>query len=260
LTRAASAEVPHPAAEVRPPAGRIDGQLVYAIGDIHGCYRQLRELLKLIALDADQRADGRTPNLIFCGDYIDRGPESARVIDALCWIKRHRPYNVHFLKGNHEQVMLNYIANPPAAASWMRFGGMETLQSYGVEPLPSGAPRAAHLNARDDLLEKMPVAHLRFLETLELMVGIGDYAFVHAGIKPGRLLDEQSEDDMLWIRNGFVDVETKLERIIVHGHTWVDDQPQFGPYRIGIDTGAYETGVLTAVRLEDNAVDMLSVR
>jgi serine/threonine protein phosphatase 1 len=256
----ALAEAPQREAALAFVPGGVNGQLVYAVGDIHGCYTQLHELLRRIAADVEARARGRIPNLIFCGDYVDRGPASARVIGALCWLKRHGPYKAHFLKGNHEQVMLDYIVNPPVAAAWMQFGGMETLRSYGVDPSQRQAASGAHIKARDDLLERMPVSHLRFLEGLELMVGIGDYAFVHAGIRPGRPLAEQSEEDMLWIRDGFVDVDAPHERIVVHGHTWKGDQPQLRARRVGIDTGAYETGVLTAVRLEDGEAEFLTAR
>ena len=247
-------------AEATWPTGKVDGQLIYAVGDIHGCYEQLRHLLTQIAGDAEAHARGRTATLIFCGDYVDRGPASRQVLDALCWLKRRRPFHLQFLKGNHEQVMLNYISAPTRTTTWLRFGGSETLQSYGVTPpAPDDAPEA-HLAARDDLLERLPVAHLRFLEGLELMVGAGDYAFVHAGVRPGVALADQAENDLLWIREDFLDVEASHDRIIVHGHTWDSDQPQIGPRRIGIDTGAYETGVLTAVRIEDDNVSILAAR
>src|SRR5690606_6955307 len=118
-------------------------------------------------------------------------------------------------------------------------GGAQTLQSYDVVPPGADDAPERHEQARDDLLERMPVAHLRFLESLELIVGIGDYAFVHAGVRPGVPLGDQSRQDILWIREGFVDVDRPHERIIVHGHSWVSDQPVLTPHRIGIDTGAY---------------------
>lgn len=242
------------------PRGLVDGRLVYAIGDIHGCYDQLRRLLAKIARDAEARAAGRTASLIFCGDYVDRGPASCQVIDALCWLRRHGPFHVHCLKGNHEQVMLDYIADPEPARGWMLFGGAETLRSYGVTPPGAGDDLHLHHAARDDLLERMPAAHLRLLEDLELMVGVGDYAFVHAGVRPGVPLASQREDDLLWIREAFIEVEEPLERIIVHGHSWVDAQPALLAHRIGIDTGAYQTGVLSAVRLEDGVVEVLATR
>ncbi|MBW8754984.1 MAG: serine/threonine protein phosphatase [Sphingomonadales bacterium] len=242
------------------PTGKVDGQLIYAIGDIHGCYDQLRRLLSQIASDAKVHANGRTTTLIFCGDYVDRGPASREVLDALCWLKRHQPFDLQFLKGNHEQVMLNYMSAPARTTAWLRFGGSETLQSYGVTPpAPDDGPEA-HLAARDDLLERLPVAHLRFLQDLELMIGVGDYAFVHAGVRHGVALAKQEEDDLLWIREEFLETEAPHDRIIVHGHTWESDQPQIGPYRIGIDTGAYATGVLTALRLEDNGISTLAAR
>jgi serine/threonine protein phosphatase 1 len=242
------------------PIGKVDGQLIYAIGDIHGCYDQLRRLLSQIASDAVAHANGRTTTLIFCGDYIDRGPASREVLDALCWLKRRRPFHLQFLKGNHEQVMLEYISAPAQTTAWLRFGGSETLQSYGVTPPDPDDDPEAHLAARDDLLERLPVAHLRFLEDLELMIGVGDFAFVHAGVRPGVALTNQDEDDLLWIREEFIETEASHERIIVHGHTWESDQPQVRPYRIGIDTGAYETGVLSALRLEDDGLSVLAAR
>jgi serine/threonine protein phosphatase 1 len=256
MASAASVQAEEPAW----PTGQVDGQLIYAIGDIHGCYDQLRRLLTQIASDAEAHAKGRTATLIFCGDYIDRGPASREVLDALCWLKRRRPFHLQFLKGNHEQVMLDYISDPLRTTAWLRFGGSETLQSYGVTPPSPDDDPEAHFAARDDLLERLPVSHLRFLEDLELMVGVGDYAFVHAGIRPGVPLTKQTEADLLWIREDFLDTDASHDRIIVHGHTWESDQPQVLPHRIGIDTGAYETGVLTALRIEDDGIDALAVR
>jgi serine/threonine protein phosphatase 1 len=240
------------------PTGKVDGQLVYAIGDIHGCYDQLRQLLSQIAEDAEARANGRTTILIFCGDYVDRGPASRQVLDALCWLKRRRPFHLQFLKGNHEQAMLDYMADPAGTTAWLRFGGIETLQSYGVTPPDPDAAPEAHVSARDDLLERLPVSHLRFLENLELMVGVGDYAFVHAGVRPGVALTRQVADDLLWIREDFLDAESPHDRIIIHGHTWESDEPQVRSNRIGIDTGAYETGVLSALSIEDGEVRILA--
>jgi serine/threonine protein phosphatase 1 len=248
------------AAEPMWPAGKVDGQLIYAIGDIHGCYDQLRSLLRQIAADAEIHARGRTATLIFCGDYVDRGPASRQVLDALCWLKRWQPFDMLFLKGNHEQVMLDYISAPIEAMAWLRFGGAQTLQSYGVTPPAPGDAPEAHIAARDDLLDQLPVAHLRFLEDLELMVGVGDFAFVHAGVRPGVALDRQAEQDLLWIREEFLANDAPYDRVIVHGHTWESDQPEIGPHRIGIDTGAYETGVLTAIRIEDDGICAIMAR
>lgn len=245
----------------QPHQGRsVDGQLVYAVGDIHGCYDLLRQLLAKISCDAANRAKGRTPRLIFCGDYIDRGPDTSHVLDALCWLKRHRPFDAQFLMGNHEEVFLAYLADPISANIWMKFGGYETLRSYGVLPPPINAPAKEHQAARDNLLERMPIAHLRFIEELQLMVGIGDYAFVHAGVRPGIAFAKQAKQDLLWIRDEFLNIDRRHERVVVHGHSWSDERPVNLSHRIAIDTGAHETGVLTAVRLEDGAVDFLSTK
>jgi serine/threonine protein phosphatase 1 len=257
---ASTASLPEPEPATPLPLGKVDGQLVYAIGDIHGCYDQLKHLLALVNADAKRHAGGRVPTLIFCGDYVDRGPASPQVLDALCWLKRRSPFHAHFLKGNHDQAMLDYIADPVAMRVWMTVGGQATLQSYGVSPPTAQDSPERHLEARDDLLERLPVAHLRFLESLELMVGLGDFAFVHAGVRAGIALADQTEDDLLWIREGFLDNDKPHERIIVHGHTWTSDQPMIHPHRVGIDTGAYETGVLTALRLEDGKSGLLATR
>lgn len=246
--------------EVIWPTGKVNGQLIYAIGDIHGCYDQLKLLLEDIASDVQRLARDVKPSLVFCGDYVDRGPASRDVIEALCWLKRHKPFHLHYLMGNHERVMLDYIENPVRASAWLRFGGAETLKSYGVSPPAADDGPQAHLAARDDLLDRLPVTHLRFLQELELMVSIGDFAFVHAGVKPGVPLRRQAQDDLLWIREGFLDSETMHERIIVHGHSWHGDSPQLRSNRIGIDTGAYETGVLTALRLQDDELHLLATR
>ncbi len=242
----------------------VDGELVYAVGDIHGCYDLLVGLLSTIAEDARATAAGRSPILLFAGDYVDRGRDSAKVLQALLWLKNHyTEFELHFLKGNHEAMLLGYLDDPLRTRGWVRVGGAETLESYGVtapeflddNDLVDGG--IDHLRARDMLLERMPAAHLRFLQQLELSLQIGDYAFVHAGVRPRVALKKQSEDDLLWIRDDFLEHKRSFGKIIVHGHSWVSDQPVIRDHRIGIDTGAYDTGALTALRLEDRQLQIL---
>jgi serine/threonine protein phosphatase 1 len=237
----------------------VGGELIYAIGDIHGCYEPLRELLAKIAADCSARANGRRPVLIFLGDYVDRGPASHKVLEALVWLQRRPDMEVHLLKGNHEQALLAFLEAPEGGEPWLRYGGTQTLTSYGVlAPTAEGGPEA-YARARDELLDAMPASHLRLLQTLELMVSAGDYAFVHAGVRPGAPLAAQVEDDLLWIRQAFLESPGPFEKVVVHGHTWIDARPQMLEHRIGIDTGAYATGVLTALRLDDGARAVLQV-
>lgn len=239
---------------------RIGGHLVYAIGDVHGRYDLLKALLAKVWRDCAERAAGRAPVLILCGDYVDRGPQSAQVLDALNWLGKRTDIRLHLLKGNHEDAMLDFLRDPEAAREWLGFGGAQTLASYGVQLPAADADARALLSARDDLLERLPASHLLLLQRLEMMVTVGDYAFVHAGVKPGVALADQADNDLLWIRRAFVDFDGPHERYIVHGHTWADDRPQVLDHRLGLDTGAYATGVLTAARIEDFSLGFLQAR
>ena len=244
------------------PAGvaSTHGVLAYAIGDIHGCYDLLAAMLRRVRDDARRHAAGRRAVLVLLGDYVDRGPDSARVLTAIARLSRHGEYELHVLLGNHDACFLDFIDQPEAGAEWLDFGGRETLASYGVEPPLSGEEAFGRIRARDDLLERMPIAHLSLLRRCELMVEIGDYAFVHAGIRPGTALARQGRDDLLWIRGGFLDAAGPFEKRIVHGHSWTGPDPTVRPERIGLDTGAYETGVLTALRLDGTEVEVIQVR
>jgi serine/threonine protein phosphatase 1 len=233
------------------------GQLIYAVGDIHGRYDLLTGLLAGLLADSEVHARGRRPVLVFCGDYVDRGPDSAKVIESLLWLARRPEFDVRLLKGNHEEAMLAFVEAPEHGVGWLKFGGDETLRSYGVTLCDDEPDVADCFRARDDLLERMPSSHLRLLQGLDLMLTVGGYAFVHAGIRPGIALADQREDDLLWIREDFIEHEGPYAKRIVHGHTWVADQPAVHPHRIGIDTGAYATGVLTAVRLDGETVDFI---
>jgi serine/threonine protein phosphatase 1 len=235
------------------------GELIYAIGDIHGRYDLLKALTALILDDWKAHGEGRRPLLIFCGDYVDRGPDSAAVVEALIWMQQRGDIQACFLKGNHEAALMRFLDNPTDSAGWFRFGGVETLQSYGVAA-PAPENPAACLRARAQLLQRMPSSHLHFFERLELMLVVGDYAFVHAGVQPGVDLRGQREEDLLWIRQEFLEDEGPFEKVIVHGHSWTDDKPQFLPHRIGVDTGAYSTGVLSAIRLDGEGVGLLQAR
>jgi serine/threonine protein phosphatase 1 len=232
--------------------------LIYAVGDIHGRYDLFKMMLGTILADIAERAAERLAVVVLLGDYVDRGPQSAEVLEALVELKRRGQLRLHLLRGNHEQAMLRFLSDPVRSAPWIGFGGAQTLQSYGVE-VPGPAPRAL-ITARDALLEAMPSSHLRLLEQLELMLVIGDYAFVHAGVRAGTPLRQQTEEDLLWIRDDFLKAPGRFEKIIVHGHTWSGDQPQLLEHRIGLDTGAYSTGVLTAARLDGADAEILQAR
>jgi serine/threonine protein phosphatase 1 len=195
---------------------------------------------------------------VFLGDYVDRGPDSAAVIDLLV-AGRPRGFARRFLRGNHEQAMLGFMEAPPENRAWVKHGGAETLVSYGVQPpSPVGALDEDLVAAAARLKAVLPPAHLDFLNNLERYVELGGYAFVHAGIDPARPLNEQTDRDLFWIRDPFLTGKRGFSHRIVHGHT-PEERPFADLRRVGVDTGAYASGVLSAARFEGEAVSFLSV-
>lgn len=233
-----------------PQAPSTGGSLIYAVGDVHGRLDLLNALLVKIGEDVLAQTPDRRPSLIFLGDYVDRGPSSRGVIDRVIQLQKEAAFEVRALKGNHEEQMLLFLEDPGAGPAWADFGGAQTLASYGVTPPLSRAGPEAWETARLALLDALPPAHEGFLRGLEIAVTIGDYLFVHAGVRPGVPLELQSERDMLWIRDEFLVSNQSFGKVVVHGHT-PDATPYVGRNRIGIDTGAYATGMLTAVRLNN---------
>lgn len=224
-----------------------DGVRVYAIGDIHGRNDLLQALLAQI--DADDAARGTADTqIIFLGDLVDRGPESAAVIETAMALKASGR-KVRFLAGNHEEVFVKACRERDIKTLrfFLKIGGDATLQSYPIT-------RAEYIDLDlEQLAERLetlvPEAHLAFLEGFEDMIVLGDYAFVHAGIRPGVPLDEQKKSDLRWIREDFVGQRGDLEKVIIYGHTIYESVDERGS-RIGIDTGAYDSGKLTAIGLE----------
>ncbi|PZQ62379.1 MAG: serine/threonine protein phosphatase [Phenylobacterium zucineum] len=217
------------------------GRLVYAVGDTHGCVPALRDLLAVIDADAALSAPAELPLIVFLGDYVDRGPDSRGVIDAILGLEAEGRFEVVCLKGNHEDAMIRFLADPAYAPAWIENWGEATLRSYGVDPWGGEATQAR-------FLEVFPATHRAFLSRLQLTLRLGDYLFVHAGVRPGVALDAQSERDLIWIRWEFLEATDDFGRVVVHGHT-PSEQPDRRPNRIGVDTGVYFSGVLTAVRL-----------
>jgi len=239
-----------------PPPRVPEGRRVYAIGDVHGRADLLGRLLVQIRHDAAAADPDTAATLIFLGDYVDRGFQSREVIDLLLSDACGALETV-FLRGNHELAMLEFLNDPSTGPRWATYGGAETLVSYGVQPLSPGDPPESWVRACEELARALPEAHRRFLDSLPVSVRLGDYLFVHAGVRPGVPLDHQSEDDLLWIRDDFINDRTVFEAVIVHGHTPVN-VPYRDARRIGVDTGAYMSGRLTAVRIEGDQVDFLS--
>jgi serine/threonine protein phosphatase 1 len=222
------------------------GERLYAIGDVHGRLDLLTSLLDVIELDDAARGPADT-RIILLGDLVDRGPQSKQVIDHLLgrdWGNR-RPV---FLKGNHEEVFqLTLAGNLEAARFWLRIGGEETMISYGVSQalIDSGDT----LSLCEDFAIRVPDAHAVFLHRMIDSLAVGGYCFVHAGLKPGVPLDRQKPEDLRWIRERFLDFEGSHGAIVVHGHS-ISPAVEELHNRIGIDTGAYASGTLTAVGIE----------
>lgn len=167
-------------------------------------------------------------------------------------------YTIVCLRGNHEDVLLRFLEDPSIGPDWVEHGGAQTLLSYGVTP-PQRVDPVPWEKVRDLFAEALPDSHLAFFQGLEHYAAIGDYVFAHAGVRPGVPLEQQTSQDLLWIRRPFLDVEKAIDRVVVHGHT-PTEEPHLGRWRIGVDTGAYATGVLTAVRLLGSERSFLSTR
>ncbi len=229
----------------QPPLAAIPvGQRVYAIGDIHGRADLFSALMD--AIDADDAARGAAQTaVILLGDLIDRGPDSAGVIRlARAWEKKR---TVRILMGNHEEMFLGALEQEEIMRHFLRFGGREMLLSYPLDPM---AYTRAELAEVAGLARKViPAADIAFIRGFEDWVQIGDYLFVHAGIRPGMAIEDQRQSDLRWIREAFLDHTESFGTIVVHGHT-IFDSPQVRHNRIGIDTGAYRSGRLTALGLE----------
>lgn len=224
------------------------GQRVYAIGDIHGRDDLFAELIGLIRAENAKRGPARV-TLILLGDLVDRGPQSADVVERAIRL-RDEFEDMRLLTGNHEECFLAALTGDVSRLRYfMRIGGEATVRSYWNDPIDLDDASFDHVATR--LPELVPEAHVRFLGEGEDLVEIGDYAFVHAGVRPGVPLQKQSLADLRWIRQDFLDDMGNHGAMIIHGHTISDDVEEW-PNRIGIDTGAYRSGVLTAIVLEGN--------
>jgi len=232
-----------------------NGMRIYAVGDIHGRADLLTRLMRLIDEDAEHAPEIRKV-IVFLGDYVDRGFQSRDVIEYLSSGVLDR-YETYFLKGNHEYAFEMFLSDPTFGPEWARFGGAETLMSYGIQPPRSKIDKSGWEQVCAKLNQALPLEHRRFLNGLLLFKELGDYLFVHAGLRPGLALAEQNERDFLWIRDEFINDTGAFDRMIVHGHTPISD-PHRDHRRIGIDTGAYLTGKLTAAVFAADEVRFIS--
>ena len=230
--------------EARAPVGLR----IYAVGDVHGCLAQLRHMLAMIDADLQQRPveDHR---VIFVGDYSDRGPDSKGVVYALMGLTA-RDKRVICLRGNHDMFVHNFLRDPHEhGPMFYRNGGAATLRSYGSRARDA-FPEPVELHQVHVFAELLVNwHHLNFLGHLPTSVSFGDYFFCHAGVRPGVPLDEQSDDDLVWIRDDFLGHKGLYEKVIIHGHTSrsnIDVQPN----RINLDTKCHASGTLSAVVLE----------
>jgi len=238
----------------RNPFETPEGTLVYAVGDIHGRLDLLQNLIEQISRDAESSTALRKI-LVFLGDYVDRGWQSKEVLDLLCNLNPDG-FETLFLKGNHEEALLSFLNDPAFLDTWRQFGGLETLHSYGLKDLNFRDDADYLSSVHREFVATLPAQHLAFLKNLPTSHMLGDYFFAHAGVKPGVALDKQKDQDLCWIRDEFLDSRANYGKRVVHGHC-PEETPQVRTNRIGVDTGAYITGVLTAAVLEGADVRFL---
>jgi serine/threonine protein phosphatase 1 len=234
-------------AEARAP----EGMRLYAIGDIHGRLDLLKRMHERIhaEIQRDRPDDWR---VIHLGDYVDRGPDSRGVIDFLIAAQGADRRNFT-LMGNHEHGFLEFLGLPSMDSLFMRYGGIQTAASYGVPGPASGLARF-----HTQLLQAVPAAHTRFILSCGYSVGLGDFFFCHAGIRPGVPLEMQAPEDLMWVREEFLFYPKLHPKVVVHGHT-ITPEPELLPNRVNVDTGACRSGVLTAFVVEGAAKRLLTV-
>jgi len=226
---------------------------LYAIGDIHGRLDLLERAAA--AIERDVATHGSDALTVTLGDYIDRGPKSRQVIDAL--IANPFPTPHVALRGNHEVLLESFLADPAVGSHWRRLGGLETLVSYGV-PVSGLMVGKNYDEAAEQLRKVLPPPHLQFIESLRTSFTHGKYFLCHAGVRPGVPLERQTVDDLLWIRDEFLTSTANFGKVVVHGHTPVET-PQVLPNRINIDTGAFATGRLTCIVLDESGHRFLTI-
>ena len=218
---------------------------VYAVGDIHGCEATLARLHWAIIDDA--RGFEGEKVVVYLGDYVDRGPDSRGVIERL--LKAGLAgFTTRFVRGNHDQAVLDFLNDSATYRQWRNYGAPETLLSYGVTP-PLFDSLEKFEEARKAFAAAIPAEHVAFLDHLEFSIVYGGYAFVHAGIRPGIKIDKQQEEDLLWIRDDFLGSNARHDKVVVHGHSPVPS-PHRLHNRIAVDTGTYATGILSCAVLE----------
>jgi serine/threonine protein phosphatase 1 len=244
---------------VKPRPCIPDGQRIYAVGDIHGQVDVLLDLFLRIDNDREQRPNANCVE-VFVGDYIDRGSNTQEVVDLL--VARRRARQAIFLKGNHEDYLLRFLDDPNVLSEWKNIGGLSTFASYGVHPAPFGVSptRLDEVEALQKIAtafrQALPDSHHAFFQGLPLSFTTGDFFFVHAGVRPGVPLQQQARRDLLCIREDFLLHEESFGKVVVHGHS-PTKEPEVRHNRIGIDTGAYATGRLTCLVLEDDHMSFL---
>jgi serine/threonine protein phosphatase 1 len=226
------------------------GSLIYVIGDIHGRADLLTRLIAMLRTDSAERCDGHRPILMFLGDYVDRGPTSRQVLDELIKLRSDPWFKLFALCGNHDQFFLDFLERPQLGATWINYGGGATLASYGVIP-PKATDDAGWVRAAEELMAATPPSHLEFLRNTSLYSTFGDYIFVHAGLRPEVALQDQKMNDLTSIRAPFLDAADPAPgHVVVFGHTPFET-PLVQPRKIGVDTGACVTGMLTALAIQD---------
>ena len=232
------------------------GQRLYAIGDIHGRMDCLTDLLEKIALH--RRSYKGHVTIVFLGDYIDRGPSSREVLSLLSdknLAEALLADEIIFLRGNHEDVLLHFLEDPTIGPEWATFGGLDTLASYkALSHLPSSSSEWAAVSK--SLSNAIPLEHQEFLRATTFSFSKGGYFFAHAGLQPGIALEHQRPRDLMWIRDTFTHDRRNHGAVVVHGHCPAN-APQSRHNRIGIDTGAYASGRLTSLALEENRIEFL---
>ncbi len=238
------------------PSG-VDGVALYAVGDIHGRADLLRELLSRIREHVQADAVATQPILLFVGDYVDRGPDSRGVLDEILAEQQRDAFRIICLRGNHDAYLLNFLDNGDTGPMWLNVGGAATMLSYGVAPPRLKTELSAWRDASAQLKAAMPTQHIELLANTSLMARFHDYVFVHAGVRPGVALDRQKDEDVMTIRSRFLSSDDPAGgKVVVFGHTPFDE-PYLRARKIGIDTGAYSSGVLTALRIFEEQVSFL---